>query len=443
KPALHLRRDSAHRFFIASLPENKMMLIQLMALCLWPLCVLSQAPLLSRNAKDAVDNNWIVVLKQGLAPPAATDYYNSLRTLSTPLLGPLRGLRKTFENINGLHAFHIECDKALLETIRKHPNVSTCPPICVAYIAQDGKVTAQAAIKKPAARDDSGNSNAASPPPWGLARISHRMPGMIGYLKTPSPKTRLYVLDTGIQLKHQEFGGRAIWGKTFIDGAPDDDDNGHGTHAAATAAGNTVGVDNTTIPVAVKCLDKNSAGTWSGVMAAIDWACGNATALGMIKRSVINMSIGGSTYQPLDDMVQRAYAQGMTVVVAARNYGADACGYSPARGANATTVAAIDKSDGRAGWSNWGACVDVFAPGVDITSAWPDAAGRAYATLSGTSMASPHVAGLATYLISRENLQGADIVRRRLIELATPGMVHDPKGSPNKIAYNGAGDTVL
>lgn len=115
-------------------------------------------------------------------------------------------------------------------------------------------------------------------------------------------------------------------------------------------------------------------------------ACGNATALGMIKRSVINMSIGGSTYQPLDDMVQHAYAQGMTVVVAASNYGADACTYSPARGANATTVAAIDKSDGRPGWSNWGACVDLFAPGVDITSAWPDADGRAYATLSGTSM---------------------------------------------------------
>ncbi|KAK8056209.1 Subtilisin-like protein [Apiospora rasikravindrae] len=411
-----------------------MILIQMMFVCLCPLSVLARAPLLSRDAKDAVDNSWIVVLKQDLAPPAATDYYNSLRTLSKPLLGLHRGLRKTFENVNGLHAFHIECDKALLETIRNHPSV--------AYIAQDGKVTVQAAIKKPVPRDDSGNSIATSPPPWGLARISHRPPGMIGYLKTSAPKTRLYVLDTGIQLKHQEFGGRAIWGKTFIDGAPDDDDNGHGTHAAATAAGNTVGVDNTTIPVAVKCLDKNSAGTWSGVMAAIDWACGNATALGMIKRSVINMSIGGSTYQPLDDMVQRAYAQGMMVVVAASNYGADACGYSPARGANATTVAAIDKSDGRAGWSNWGACVDLFAPGVDITSAWPDATGRAYATLSGTSMASPHVAGLATYLISRENLHGADMVRRRLIELATSDMVHDPKGSPNKIAFNGAGDTV-
>lgn len=115
-------------------------------------------------------------------------------------------------------------------------------------------------------------------------------------------------------------------------------------------------------------------------------ACGNATALGMIKRSVINMSIGGSNYQPLDDMVQRAYAQGMTVVVAASNFGADACGFSPARGPNATAVAAIDKSDTRPSWSNYGACVDMFAPGVDITSAWPSADGRAYATLSGTSM---------------------------------------------------------
>ncbi|KAK7970635.1 hypothetical protein PG988_009708 [Apiospora saccharicola] len=389
-------------------------------MCLWPLSVLAQAPLLRRDVKDAVENNWIVVMKQDLAPSAANAYYDTLRKLSKALLGPLRGLLKTFDNVNGLHAFHIECDRIVLELIRANP-----------LATQDGKVTVQAAIKNPMPRDD-----AASPQPWGLARISHRMPGMIGYVKTAAPKTRLYVLDSGIQLKHQEFGGRAVWGKNFIDGAPDDDDNGHGTHTAATAAGNSVGVDNTTIPVAVKCLDKNSAGSWSGVMAAVDWACGNATALGMIKRSVINMSIGGSTYQPLDDMVQRAHTQGMTMVVAASNYAADACGFSPARGANATAVAAIDRSDTRPSWSNYGPCVTMFAPGVDIASAWPSADGRAYATLSGTSMA-----GLATYLMSRENLYGSDVVRRRLIELATPDMVHDPKGSPNKIAFNGAGVT--
>lgn len=138
----------------------------------------------------------------------------------------------------------------------------------------------------------------------------------------------------------------------------------------------------------------------------------------------------------MDDAVKQAVAAGMTVVVAASNYGADACKYSPAAAPEAITVAAIDESDSRPSWSNWGTCVDIFGPGNNIYSAWHDS-DTAYQTLSGTSMASPHVAGLATYLMSRELISGAGNVTSRILSLGTPNTVQDPKGSPNLIAFNG------
>jgi subtilisin family serine protease len=168
-------------------------------------------------------------------------------------------------------------------------------------------------------------------------------------------------------------------------------------------------------------------------------AVGDAKKRKVINRSVINMSIGGPAYQILDQAVQAAVSAGMTVVVAASNYGQNACNYSPARSPYAISVAAIDQSDTRPYWSNYGSCVGVFAPGVDIPGAWVDD-DISYARLSGTSMAAPHVAGLATWLMRRERLSGPSAVRQRILELATTGSVQNAgDGSPNLIAFNGAG----
>lgn len=204
----------------------------------------------------------------------------------------------------------------------------------------------------------------------------------------------------------------------------------------------------------------------------LEKAVGDAKARKAVTRSVINMSIGGPTFQPLDDLVSNATAAGMTIVVAASNYGADASAYSPARAPGAITVAAVDRGDARPPWSNYGANVALFAPGVDIYSAWLTGDG-AYATESGTSMgksclpspiscfflssaaseplpllnfsiclAAPHVAGLAVYLMSREGITGPAAVRQRLLKLATTGKVKDGgSGSPNLIAFNGGADS--
>ncbi|KAI0125611.1 peptidase S8/S53 domain-containing protein [Xylariales sp. AK1849] len=403
-----------------------MKLVALLFAALLPLA-LAKAPLLNRNLENVVPDNYIVILKSDITTAKARSYYQSMRiSFSAKKLAGTkhRGVRRTFENVDGMNAFHVECDNKTVEDIRNHPHVEA--------IYEDGHVIVQAAMPGLEARDDQ-----VAGLTWGLGRISHRNPGLTNYVDETPIRTRMYVLDTGIRMTHEQFGGRATWGANFIDGSPNTDENGHGTHTAATAAGNTVGVDNTTIPVAVKCLDKTSAGTWSGIIAAIDWAVGDATSRKCIQRSVINMSIGGPTFQPLDDMVASAVSKGMTIVVAASNYGANASDYSPARSPAAITVAAIDRSDTRPSWSNYGEDVAIFAPGTDISSAWLSG-DASYATLSGTSMAAPHVAGLATYLMSREGLSGPLEVRKRLLELATKDKVQDAQGSPNLIAFNGA-----
>jgi len=268
-------------------------------------------------------------------------------------------------------------------------------------------------------------------PTWGLDRIDQRPTtgdGTYSYDTTGSGVTA-YIVDTGIRLTHTQFGGRAVSGYDFVDHDNDASDcAGHGTHVSGTVGGSTYGVAKGVKLVSLRVLDCYGSGSAGGVMAAIDWATANHSG-----PSVLNLSLGGDTYAPLDDAVAAATAAGVTVVVAAGNTSANACNQSPARVPSAITVAASDDADTRAYFSDWGSCVDLFAPGVNVLSAtnYGDSAAD---YLSGTSMATPHVTGtVARYQETHPTASPAQVTSA-LLAAATPGVIVDPMGSPNVLA---------
>ncbi|KAH8594093.1 peptidase S8/S53 domain-containing protein [Bisporella sp. PMI_857] len=274
---------------------------------------------------------------------------------------------------------------------------------------------------------------------WGLGRISHRLRSYVNYIYDSSgcSGTHIYIIDTGIKASHQEFNGRAYHGANYVSGSPNTDENGHGTHCAGIAAGNNVGVCPYATVVGVKVLDADGFGSLSNVISGVQWAVHDAQINNWWKKSVISMSLSGGKSDAINAAVESAVNQGISVVVAAGNANADASAYSPASTGKAITVGATDFNDNRASFSNYGAVLDLFAPGVNIKSSWIGNA-DSYSTQSGTSMAAPHVAGLVAYIIAKENPQ-PDQIRNRIVELATTNKVIDPMGSANRIANNGNG----
>lgn len=265
--------------------------------------------------------------------------------------------------------------------------------------------------------------------PWGLDRIDQRggTDGSYTYTTTASNVTA-YVIDTGILTSHVDFGGRATNGFDAF-GGNGQDCNGHGTHVAGTVGGGTYGVAKGVQLVGVRVLDCNGSGSTSGVIAGVDWVA--ATASGP---SVANMSLGGGASSALDTAVRNAIAAGVTFAVAAGNENQNACNVSPARTAEALTVGATDSADARASFSNYGSCVDLFAPGVSIRSAWYTSS-TATASISGTSMASPHVAGAAAlYLAANPGASPAQVAAG-VLGAATDGAVSNSRSTNNDLLY--------
>ena len=307
------------------------------------------------------------------------------------------------------------------------------------FAASMSATAAAALARNPRVRyveQDSVMSVVASQPnaTWGLDRIDQRnLPLNATYnYDTNAVNADVYIIDTGIRATHVEFGGRVTNGYTAIsDGNGTNDCNGHGTHVAATVGGAIYGVAKSVELHPVRVLACNGSGSTSGVIAGVNWVAANHST-----PAVANMSLGGGASTALDDAVRGAIASGVTFAIAAGNSNANACNSSPARVTQALTVGSTTSTDARSSFSNFGTCVDLFAPGSGITSAW-NTSDMATNTISGTSMATPHVAGVAAlYLAAQpEALPGA--VHAALVNNATPNKVTGAgAGSPNRLLYS-------
>ncbi|MFD3697315.1 S8 family serine peptidase [Streptomyces sp. NPDC058646] len=308
--------------------------------------------------------------------------------------------------------------------------------------AQARKLAADPAVKSVVQnRTFTVDATQPNPPSWGLDRIDQRalpLNQSYTYPDKAGEGVTAYIIDTGVRKTHQDFGGRASDGYDAIDNDNTaQDGHGHGTHVAGTVGGGAYGVAKKVKIVGVRVLNNQGSGTTAQVVAGIDWVTRNA-----VKPAVANMSLGGGADSALDTAVRNSIASGITYAVAAGNESTDASTKSPARVAEAITVGATTNTDAKASYSNYGSILDIFAPGSSITSTW-GTGDTATNTISGTSMASPHVAGAAAVYLSQNPGSTPAQISAGLVAASTPNVVTGPgTGSPNRLLNIGGGGTV-
>jgi subtilisin family serine protease len=309
---------------------------------------------------------------------------------------------------NALKGFAIELPAPAAEALARNPNV--------AYVEQDQVVSI-----------DATQSGAT----WGIDRIDQTglpLSGTYSYNTTAS-NVYAYIIDTGIRTSHTQFGTRAANVYDAL-GGNGQDCNSHGTHVAGTVGGSTHGVAKGVRLRGLRVLNCSGSGSTSGIIAAIDWLRSNH-----VKPAVANLSLGGGYSSALNTAINNLASAGVFVAVAAGNESQNACNVSPASAANATTVAASDRTDTRASFSNYGSCVNVYAPGVSITSTWHTST-TATNTISGTAMASPHVAGAAALYKARYGDASYSTVRSWIVNNASANVIRsNVTGTPNRLLF--------
>ncbi|HXI12396.1 MAG TPA: S8 family peptidase, partial [Thermoanaerobaculia bacterium] len=351
---------------------------------------------------NKVPNQYIVALNADIADVDA---------LASELSSKHGGLKEQVYK-HAFKGFSVKMSEAMAAQLSLDPRVD--------YVEEDGYVSMWAS-----------QANAT----WGLDRVDQRdlpLNSTYNYDRTGAG-VKAYILDTGILATHTDLGGRVISGYDAVGGGTTDC-NGHGTHVSGTVGGSTWGVAKGVTLVAVRVLDCAGSGSWSGVIAGVDWVTADHAAG---QPAVANMSLGGAASSSVDTAVSNSIADGVTYAISAGNdYGADACTKTPARVATAITVASSTSTDARSSFSNIGTCVDIFAPGSSITSAWYTS-NTATNTISGTSMAAPHVAGVAALYLEATPSATPAAVGQALKDNATPNKITDAgTGSPNLLLHS-------
>jgi subtilisin family serine protease len=358
-----------------------------------PVSLVNPEPGAPQLSAASLQSSYIVVLREGGRPEA---------------VAAVAGASPRFVYSQVLNGFAAELNQGQLNALRNNPQV--------AYVEPDGIATVFVT-----------QTNAT----WGIDRTDQRdlpLSGTYTYNSTAS-NVHAYIIDTGVREDHNEFGGRAQMVFNSAGGRYTDC-NGHGTHVAGTVGGARYGIAKGVRLYGVKVLNCSGSGTWSGVIAGMDWVAKNH-----LKPAVANMSLGGSKNQSVNTAATNLANAGVYVAVAAGNSNADACNYSPAGASGMMTVAASTSTDAKAGYSNWGSCVNLYAPGSSITSAWHNNA-SATKTISGTSMASPHVAGVAALYKAVHGDASQASVTSWLVNNASASKISGNVGStPNRLLF--------
>jgi subtilisin family serine protease len=360
-----------------------------------------------RKSAKKIENNYVVVLDDSVVGERGD--YSIADYMAEDMARTYRGkLKHVYKH--ALNGFSVEMSEEDAEKMAQDYRVL--------FVEEDGIVTTDATQTNP---------------PWGLDRIDQRnrpLSATYTYNWTGSG-VRVYVIDTGILTGHTQFGGRAS-NVYDVNGGNGQDCNGHGTHVSGTIGGSTYGVAKSVMLRGVKVFQCSSTTSTSNIIAGVNWVTANR-----ILPAVANMSVGGPASSSMDTAVNNLINSGVTVAVAAGNsYGANACNYSPARVANAITVGSTTSTDARSSFSNIGTCLDLFAPGSSILSSWYTST-TATATLSGTSMASPHVAGVAALYKQANPSASPSTIRNAIVNNATTGVVTSAgTGSPNRLLYS-------